>query len=119
MSSRPEGGGGETRARTWALVVLALSCVPILGVFSTRKIFFVRDLSFFFWSRHLWLRHAIFSGEAPWWDPYVAGCQSAIPAALIHLLIPVTVAIRLRPADIVASTRWAALPLPLAPLAAL
>ncbi len=116
MSSRPEGGGGETRARTWALVVLALSCVPILGVFSTRKIFFVRDLSFFFWSRHLWLRHAIFSGEAPWWDPYVAGGQSAIADALNQLLMPVTVAIRLLPSDIVAFNLWVALPLPLAAL---
>jgi len=116
MSSRPDGGGGETRARTWALVVFALSCVPILGVFSTRRIFFVRDLSFFFWSRHLWLRHAIFGGEAPWWDPYVAGGQSAIADALNQLLMPVTVAIRLLPSDIVAFNLWVALPLPLAAL---
>jgi prepilin-type N-terminal cleavage/methylation domain-containing protein len=116
MSSRARGGGRKARVRAWALLVVALAWLPVLGVFTTRRIFFVRDLSFFFWSRHLWLRHAIFGGEAPWWDPYVAGGQSAIADALNQLLMPVTVAIRLLPSDIVAFNLWIALPLPLAAL---
>jgi len=106
----------EVRARTWMIFVLALSFAPIAGLFTTHKIFFVRDLSFFFWSRHLWLRHAIFGGEAPWWDPYVAGGQSAIADALNQLLMPVTMAIRLLPSDVVSFNLWIALPLPLTAL---
>jgi hypothetical protein len=92
----------EVRARGWPLLVLALSFVPVLGLFTTRKIFFIRDLSFFFWSRHLWLRHTIGGGEAPWWDPHVAGGQSAIADALNQLPMPVTLAIRLVPSPVVA-----------------
>jgi prepilin-type N-terminal cleavage/methylation domain-containing protein len=106
----------ETRTRVWLLLVAALSCLPVLGAVTTHRIFFVRDLSFFFWSRHLWLRHAIAAGEAPWWDPYVAGGQSAIADALNQLLMPITVAIRLLPSAVVAFNLWVALPLPLAAL---
>ena len=102
------------RARTWMIFVLALSFVPITGLFTTHKIFFVRDLSFFFWSRHLWLRHTLLGGVAPWWDPYVAGGQSAIADALNQLLMPVTLGIRLLPSDVISFNLWIALPLPLA-----
>ena len=80
------------------------------------RIFFVRDLSFFFWSRHLWLRHTLASGKAPWWDPYVAGGQSAIADALNQPLMPLTLAMRLLPSDVVSFNLWVALPLPLAAL---
>ncbi|HMC77226.1 MAG TPA: prepilin-type N-terminal cleavage/methylation domain-containing protein [Vicinamibacterales bacterium] len=101
-------------SRPWLVLSILLAFVPVYGVFTTSRIFFVRDLSFFFWSRHLWLRHTIFGGQAPWWDPYVAGGQSAIADALNQLLMPVTVALRLLPSDIVAFNLWVALPLPLA-----
>jgi membrane protein YfhO len=97
-------------------LVSIVSLLPVLGVFSTTRIFYVRDLSFFFWSRHLWLRHAIFGGEAPWWDPHVAGGQSAIADALNQLLMPVTMAIRLVPSEVIAFNLWIALPLPVAAL---
>src|SRR5204862_6061786 len=77
-------------------------------------IFYVRDLSFFFWSRHLWLRHTIFAGRSPWWDPYVAGGQSAIADALNQLMMPLALAIRLLPSDVVSFNLWVALPLPIA-----
>jgi len=109
MGDRP---GGSTRA--WWLIVLLLSFIPILGLFTTSRVFFVRDLSFFFWSRHLWLRHTLFSGQAPWWDPYVASGQSAISDALNELLMPLTLAIRLLPSDVVSFNLWVALPLPIA-----
>ena len=76
----------------------------------------MRDLSFFFWSRHLWLRHTLASGTAPWWDPYVAGGQSAIVDALNQILMPITLAIRLLPSDVVSFNLWVALPLPFAAL---
>jgi prepilin-type N-terminal cleavage/methylation domain-containing protein len=98
------------------LGVVALSLLPVLGLFTTSRIFYVRDLSFFFWSRHLWLRHTILSGQAPWWDPYVAAGQSAIADALNQIVMPVTLAIRLLPSDVVSFNLWIALPLPIAAL---
>jgi prepilin-type N-terminal cleavage/methylation domain-containing protein len=100
--------------RYWLLLVLALSTVAVRGVFTTSRIFFIRDLSFFFWSRHLWLRHTLFSGQAPWWDPYVAAGQSAIADALNQLAMPIALAVRLLPSDIVSFNLWVALPLPIA-----
>jgi len=96
------------------LLLLALSIVPVRGVFTASRLFYIRDLSFFFWSRHLWLRHTLFSGYAPWWDPYVAGGQSAIADALNQIAMPVTLAIRLLPSDLVSFNVWIALPLPIA-----
>src|SRR5215831_10880101 len=109
MGDRP---GESTRA--WWLIVILLSSIPVLGVFTTSRVFFVRDLSFFFWSRHLWLRHTLFSGQAPWWDPYVAAGQSAISDALNSLLMPLTLVVRLLPSDVVSFNLWVALPLPIA-----
>jgi prepilin-type N-terminal cleavage/methylation domain-containing protein len=102
----------SSAARGWGLLVLSVSLLPVLGVFTTRRIFFIRDLSFFFWSRHLWLRHTVFAGLLPWWDPYVGAGQSAIADALNQLLMPVTLAIRLLPSDVVSFNLWIALPLP-------
>ena len=96
--------------------VAFVGLLPVLGLFSLHSIFFVRDLSFFFWSRHLWLRHTLLSGQAPWWDPYVASGQSAIADALNQTLMPLTVAVRLLPSDVVSFNLWVALPMPIAAL---
>jgi len=98
----------------WAALVAVVSLLPVLGLFTTSRIFFVRDLSFFFWSRHLWLRHTIFGGQLPWWDPHVAAGQSAIADALNQITMPLTLAIRLLPSDVVSFNLWVALPLPIA-----
>lgn len=100
-------------ARYWWLVA-ALAMIPVSGVFSVHQIFFVRDLTFFFWSRHLWVRHAVFAGLATWWDPHVASGQSSIADALNQLGMPVTLAIQLLPSDVVSFNLWVALPLPVA-----
>ena len=102
------------RSSRWAWGVAALALLPVLGLFTTTRIFYVRDLSFFFWSRHLWLRHTLFAGQAPWWDPYVAGGQSAIADALNQIAMPITLVIRLLPSDVVSFNLWVALPLPIA-----
>jgi prepilin-type N-terminal cleavage/methylation domain-containing protein len=104
------------KAARWAWAVVALSLLPVLGLWTTTRIFYIRDLSFFFWSRHLWLRHTIFAGHAPWWDPNVAGGQSAIADALNQLMMPITLAVRLLPSDVVSFNLWVALPLPIAAL---
>ena len=81
---------------------------------TTTRIFFVRDLGFFFWSRHLWLRHTIFGGELPLWDPYLASGHAAYADALNQIFMPVTLALRLLPSDIVSFNLWVAMPLPIA-----
>jgi hypothetical protein len=98
------------------LFLVAVSFVPVFRLFTPHEIFFTRDLSLFFWSRHLWLRHTLLGGNAPWWDPYVGGGQSAIADALNQLLMPVTLAIRLLPSDVVSFNLWVALPVPSAAL---
>lgn len=118
---RTAGGGRWEFLGSWQLVsgyclVVLLSLIPVAGLFTTTRIFFVRDLSLFFWSRHLWLRQTLFGGSAPWWDPFVAGGQSAIADAMNQLLMPVTLAIRLIPSDVVSFNLWVALPLPIAGL---
>jgi prepilin-type N-terminal cleavage/methylation domain-containing protein len=100
----------------WPSIVAALAISPVTGVFTLSKIFSVRDLSFFFWSRHLWLRHTLFSGVFPSWDPYVAAGQSAVADALNQVWMPVVLAIRLLPSDLVSFNVWVALPLPIAAL---
>jgi prepilin-type N-terminal cleavage/methylation domain-containing protein len=116
MSDNPSIVSHQSTVATWTplTLVVAVSLTPVLGLFTTHRIFFVRDLSFFFWSRHLWLRHTIYAGQAPWWDPYVANGQSAIADALNQLLMPLTLAIRLLPSDVVSFNLWVALPLPVA-----
>jgi prepilin-type N-terminal cleavage/methylation domain-containing protein len=83
-------------------------------VLTTSRIFFVRDLGFFFWSRHLWLRHTVFGGEMPLWDPYLAAGHAAYADALNQVFNPLTLAIRLLPSDVVAFNAWVALPVPVA-----
>lgn len=107
-------GTAAVSSRRWLLLAIGLALVPVYGLFSTSRIFFVRDLSFFFWSRHLWLRHTIFAGDVPWWDPHIGGGQSAIADALNQLVMPVTLAIRLLPSDVVSFNLWVGLPLPVA-----
>jgi len=108
--------GQRRRAWAWPALVAALSIVPIAGVFTVSRIFYVRDLALFFRSRHVWLRHVVFSGQLPFWDPYMGAGQSAVADALNQLLMPVTLAIRLLPPDVVAFNLWVALPLPIAAL---
>jgi hypothetical protein len=63
-------GTAAVSSRRWLLLAIGLALVPVYGLFSTSRIFFVRDLSFFFWSRHLWLRHTIFAGTCRGGTPY-------------------------------------------------
>ena len=97
-----------------AALLILLSLAPIRGVFTLSRVFFVRDLGFFFWSRHLWLRHTIFGGELPLWDPFSAAGHAAYADALNQIFMPVTLALRLLPSDVVSFNLWVAMPLPVA-----
>jgi len=111
VTSRPSATG-----RTTIAVLAVLALLPVRGLFTTGRLFFVRDLGFFFWSRHLWLRHTIFGGELPLWNPYTAAGHAAYADALNQIFMPLTLVVRLLPSDVVSFNLWIALPLPVATL---
>jgi hypothetical protein len=88
--------------------------VPVAGVFTLSRIFFVRDLTLAFRSRFLFLRHSVFSGTWPLWDPYPANGQSAMNDALYQLFHLPSLIVRLALPELVAFNVWVALPVPLA-----
>ncbi len=103
---------------TWGLIVTAVAFVPVAGVFTTSRMFFVRDLTLAFHSRFLWLRSTVASAQWPWWDPFPASGQSAAGDALYQLFLPPTLALRLLLPQILAWNLWVALPVPIACLGA-
>jgi hypothetical protein len=106
------------RTRLWPLAGLIAATVPVAGVFTLTRIFFVRDLTLAFRSRFLFLRHSVFAGTFPQWDPYPANGQSAVNDALYQLFHLPSLLVRLALPEIVAFNLWVALPIPLAALGA-
>ena len=100
----------------WPLLALAVAIVPIAGVFTRTRLFFVRDLTMAFRPRFLFLRHAIASGTLPLWDPYTAHGQAAINDALYQLFHIPSLPIRLLLPEVQAYNLWIALPVPLSAL---
>src|SRR6185312_458144 len=97
----------------WLVLAIAAALVPVSGVFTLTKIFYVRDLAIAFRSRFLFLRHSVFSGSLPLWDPYPANGQPAINDALYQLFHLPSLAIRLLLPEVVAYNVWIAAPIPL------
>jgi hypothetical protein len=100
--------------RLWPLLAIAVSAIPVAGAFTLTNVFYVRDLTMTFRSRFLFLRHSIFSGTFPLWDPYPANGQSVVNDALYQLFHLPSLPIRLLLPDVVAYNLWIALPVPLA-----
>ena len=69
----------KRRPWIWAVVAMLTALVPLSPGLSGSRVFYIRDLSLFFWGRYLWLRHAWQAGEFPLWDPYVGGGQAHPP----------------------------------------
>ncbi len=100
----------------WPTLALALATIPVAGLFTLSNIFFVRDLLIAFRSRFLFVRHSIYSGSFPFWDPYAANGQPAVNDALYQLFHLPSLAIRLLLPEVVAYNAWIALPIPLCAL---
>lgn len=100
----------------WPLLAVAVAVVPVAGVFTLSKLFAVRDLALTFHSRFRFIRHTIFSGSFPFWDPYTANGQPAINDALYQLFHLPSLAVRLLLPETLAYNVWVALPVPLAAL---
>ena len=111
----PAGGVARSMpARIWLCLAVCAASIPFLSGLSTSRVFYIRDLSLFFWGRYLWLRRTIFSGEWPFWDPYVGGGQSAVEDALHQMFLLPVLAVRLIGSEVVGFNLWVALPFPLA-----
>jgi hypothetical protein len=100
----------------WPLLAVAVAIVPVAGVFTLSRLFVVRDLALTFRSRFLFVRHALFSGSFPLWDPYTANGQSAVNDALYQLFHLPSLAVRLLLPETLAYNLWVALPVPLSAL---
>ena len=102
----------------WPVLAAAAALAPVLGAFSTTHVFYVRDLTMYFWPRHLWFLDTVRNGDWPWWDPYAAAGQSAVADALNHFfLLPVTL-VRLALPAVAGFNFWVAAPFPVAAVGA-
>lgn len=97
----------------WPALAVALATIPVGGVFTLSKLFYVRDLTIAFRSRFLFLRHSVAAGHFPLWDPYTAHGQAAINDALYQLCHVPSLLIRLLLPEVIAYNLWVALPVPL------
>ncbi len=102
----------------WPLLVLALAVWPVAGVFTFSRAFVQRDLTLHFWPKYQWLRHTVWGGEWPWWDPFIGGGYSAAADALNQLFLLPSVALRLLLPEPIGYNLWIALPYPLAAIGA-
>lgn len=95
---------------------MAVALVPLSPGLTGSRIFYIRDLSMYFWGRYLWLRHEWQSGAFPLWDPYVGAGQSAVSDALNQMFLAPAVLIRLLGSDVFGFNLWVAVPFPMAAL---
>ena len=98
----------------WGAVAVLVSCFPLTGALSTTRVYSLRDLSFYFWPAHLWLRSSLKNGEFPLWDPYVACGQAALSDPVRHMLYPPVALMRFVPSAELGFNLAVALPFPLA-----
>jgi hypothetical protein len=106
------------RGWLWGALSVIAAAIPVSGVFSLDRVFFLRDLGLFFWDRHLWLRRSLFRGEWPLWDPSLAAGQSAAADALHQMFLLPVLALRMIGSEVIGFNLWIALPFPLAALGA-
>lgn len=103
-------------SRLPALVVLVVATIPVAGVLTLSRMFFVRDLLLAFRGRFQFVRDSLWSGTFPFWDPYPANGQAAVNDALYQLFHLPSLPIRLLLPEVVAWNAWIALPVPIAGL---
>jgi hypothetical protein len=99
-SQRPDpqsARGGPGPRWLWPALIAACATMAMRDVFTLSGIIYTRDLSFFYWPHHLWLRSKLLAGTFPLWDPYVGLGQSAIADPIRQMLFPPTLLLRLLP----------------------
>jgi hypothetical protein len=104
----------ERAARLCVAGVAAVALIPFAPGLTGANVFYVRDLSLFFWGRYLWLRRTVWSGEWPFWDPSVGAGQSAAADALHQMFLVPVLLLRLVGSEVLGFNLWIALPFPFA-----
>lgn len=84
MSSPPV----SRRTLLCGLISVLAAALAMREMFSTSRLFFARDLAYFFWPDHVWFRRTIQAGASGLWDPYVAFGQSAVADPTRHVFFP-------------------------------
>lgn len=102
----------------WGAVAVMLATLPVARGFTGSAVFYIRDLSLYFWGRYLWLRREWASGEWPLWDPHVGAGQAAVADALHQMFLVPAVLARLAGGEVFGFNLWVLLPFPLAALGA-
>jgi hypothetical protein len=108
----------KRRPWAWPALAILVACVPFAQSLSLTKIFYVRDLTMFFWPRHLWIRSSLLAGKWPWWDPYAAAGQATFPDALNQFFLPPVLLFRVLFPAVVGFNLIVVAPFPLAALGA-
>lgn len=116
--SAPVDDSQSKRPWLWPLIVCAIALIPVRGVLSLGEIFYYRDLTVAAYPAHCWFRNTIFSGELPFWDPYVAGGQSAIGDSVRMICFPPVLLLRMLFPQNLGFNLAVALPFPVAALGA-
>src|SRR5690606_6360045 len=98
----------------WGALAGLAALMPFAQGLTGERVFYIRDLSLFFWGRYLFLRRAWLSGEWPLWDPFVGAGQAAYADPLHQMFLPLSVAVRLIGNETLGFGLWIALPFPLA-----
>ncbi len=103
---------------TWPALAFLAACVPFFHGVSLTNIFYVRDLTMFFWPRHLWIRSRLLAGGWPMWDPYAAAGQAIFPDALNQMFLPPVLLLRALFPAVVGFNLIVVAPFPLAAIGA-
>jgi hypothetical protein len=102
----------------WAGFASAVALIPFLRGLTDSRVFYLRDLSLHFWYAYLWLRRTLWSGQSPFWDPYLGGGQSAVADGMHQIFLLPTLAIRFIGGEVLGFNLWVLMPFPLAALGA-
>lgn len=102
----------------WGCAAGVMALLPFVAGLTGSRIFYIRDLSLYFWNRYLWLRRAWYAGEFPLWDPYIGGGQSAVADALHQMFLLPAATARMLGGEVFGFNLWVALPYPLAAVGA-
>lgn len=100
----------------WPAIPVVAALIALRGAFSTSEVFYIRDLSYYFWPEHLWLRSEILSGAWPLWDPYTGCGQSAYSDPVRQLFFPPTLLARVLLPPVLGFNVCVAAPFPVAGL---
>src|SRR5262245_49838566 len=112
--SRATTAAEASSRRIWGVIAAVVAVIPLTQGLTASRIFYIRDLSLYFWGRYLWLRRTLLSGSWPLWDPYVGAGQSAVADALHQMFLLPALAVRLIGPEALGFNLWVLVPFPLA-----